>query len=284
MKTLMLKALVLAVLATGTAKAADVVAVLSGDSGPYKEALEGLKAVVGTVEAVTLPNAPKLDGAKVVVTFGSEAALKKYPDSVALVAALMPDPKILPKHGGSVTRVGLVAAPGVLAAKIKSLQGAAATLAVLDPAGAYGDYIAALKAVAPNAGLAISVKKVDSLSDLATKLPGLKGSAQALWMPPDPLFMNPKTFSLIAQFCRGAGIGMYAPMASLAKLGSLAGISPSFKAQGRAAGLAAQAYAGGGQAEAWVYADKVDFTANKTVAAELGVGAAALGKADSTVE
>ena len=196
---------------------------------------------------------------------------------------MLPDPKLKPKHGGSVTRVGLPPAPEVLAAKVKALQPGASTLAVLDP-GSYGDYLAALRGAASSQGLALQVKKVESMADLATKLPALKGAVQALWVPPDPLFMNPKTFGLLVAFCKGAGIGLYVPVAGLAKAGALAGVAPSFKQQGRAAGTAAQAYLGGGNAGDWVYSDKTEFIANKTSAAGLGIGAGALAKADSTVE
>jgi hypothetical protein len=259
--------------------AAEVVAVLSGNSGPYKEALEGLKAVVGDVSAVTLPEEPDLNGAKVVVTFGSEAALRSY-HGLPMVAALLPDPKVKLKHGGGLTRVGLAPAPGVLLAKVRALQSDANTLAALDPSGSYSEYLALLK----TAGMNVIVKKVDSEADLATKLPALKGAAQALWVPPDPMFMNPKTFGLIAQFCRNIGVGMYAPVAGLAKAGALAGLAPSFKAQGRAAGVAAQSYVAGAAPGEWVYSDKTDFIANKAVAHALGIGDAALAKADSTVE
>lgn len=263
--------------------AAQVAAVLSGDTGPYKEALEGLKSVVGEVDAAILPAMPDVAGAKVIVTFGSEAALKKYPASAVVVAALLPDPKLKPKHGGGVTRIGLPPAPEILAAKVKALQPGAATLAVLDP-GNYGEYLSALRSAASAVGLGLQVKKVESVADLATKLPGLKGSVQALWVPPDPLFMNPKTFGLLVAFCKGAGIGLYVPVASLAKAGALAGVAPSFKQQGQAAGNAASTYLAGGNAGEWVYSAKTEFIANKSVAAQLGVGAGALGKADSTVE
>lgn len=240
--------------------AADVVAVLSGDAPPYKEALEGLKAIVGTVESATLPALPDLKSAKVIVTFGSEAALKKYPASAALVAALLPDPKLKPSHGGSLTRVGIPPAPSVLIEKIKSVESGA--LAVLDP-GSYGDYVAALKAAGDAGGLSVQVKKVADVADLAAKLPGLKGTVKSLWLPPDALFMNPKTFGLVAGFCKASGISLIAPVPALAKAGAAAGIAPSFNQQGRAAGNAALAYQGGGNPGAWVYSDKVEFVVNK---------------------
>jgi len=132
--------------------------------------------------------------------------------------------------------------------------------------------------------LSVQIKKVKSVADLATKLPGLKGTVQALWVPPDPLFMNPKTFGLLVAFCKGAGIGLYVPVAGLAKAGALAGLAPSFKQQGRAAGTATQTYLNGGNAGEWIYSDKTEFIVNKTVATELGISAAALGNADSIVE
>jgi hypothetical protein len=237
-------------------RAADVVAVLSGDSGPYKEALDGLKAEIPDVEAATLPALPKLDGAKVVVSFGGEAALKKYPAGVALVAALLPDPKLKPGHGGNLTRVGIPPAPAVLIEKIKSV--ASGNLAVFD-SGNYGDYCNALKAAGAAAGMPVTVKKVEDMADLATKLPGLKGSAKALWIPPDPLFMNPKTFGLLVAFCKGSGIALIAPVPALAKAGAAAGVAPSFRQQGQAAATAAKAYAAGSDPGAWVYSEKVEF-------------------------
>lgn len=264
--------------------AAPVAVLLSGDSGPYKEALDGLKAVVGQdLSVATLPAMPDLGGAKVVVTFGGEAALKKFPAGLAQVAALLPDPNLKLKHGGSVTRIGLTAAPGLLLGRVKGLLPGASAMAVLDN-GNYSAYIAGLKDAGPGAGLGIQSKQVADMGALAGVLPGLKDSVKALWVPPDPLFMNPKTFGLLSQFCRSAGIGMVAPIAGLARAGALAGIAPSFRQQGQAAGSAALAYLGGGSLGTWVYADKTEFIVNKTVAKELGVSAGAVAKADSTVE
>lgn len=269
-----------AAIAAAPLRASTVVAVLSGDSAPYKEALEGLKAVVADVDSAILPALPNLGGAKVVVTFGGEAALKSYPSSLAMVAALLPDPKLKPRHGGSLSRVGIPPDPAVLAAKIRSIQ--SGTLAVFDP-GSYSEYVAQLKSAGSAAGLNVDVKKVSDVADLAARLPGLKDSAKSLWIPPDPLFMNPKTFGLLSGFCKSAGIALIAPVPGLARAGALAGIAPTFKQQGRAAGVAALAYQGGSNPGAWVYSDKTEFVVNKGVAAALGLNGAP-GKADSTVE
>jgi ABC-type uncharacterized transport system substrate-binding protein len=281
----MMKALIwilaLVALSTAPLRSGGVVAVLSADSGPYQEALEGLKTVLGDVPSATLPQLPAMGGVKVVVTFGSEAALKKYPDSAALVAALLPDPSLELPHGGSVTRVGLPPSPAVLIAKIKAMNPKLATLAVFNPNGAYSGYLGELKAAAAAEGLGLSVKNVASVADLGTQLPGLKGSVQGLWVPPDPLFMNRSTFGILAAFCQGGGIAFFAPVVGLAKAGAFAGVAPSFKQVGRAAGLAAAQYNAGSPAGDWVYSDRVETMANATVAGALGLGTP---KADSITQ
>jgi hypothetical protein len=242
--------------ATGALGAAEVVAVLSADSAPYKAALAGLQAKLGAVDSAVLPALPDLKDAKVIVSFGGEAALKGYPARAALVAALLPDPKLKPKHGGPLTRVGIPPDPTVLAEKIRSV--ASGTLAVLD-SGNYSDYIAAFKSAAAAVELTVQVEKVRDLADLALKLPGLKGKAKALWVPPDPLFMNPKTFGLLSGFCKAGDMALIAPLPALVKVGATAGIAPTFQQQGEAAGAAAKAYLAGGAPGDWVYSKDVEF-------------------------
>jgi hypothetical protein len=268
-----------ALLLAAPLRSGGVVAVLSADSGPYQEALDGLKSALGPVPSATLPALPDLAGAKVVVTFGSDAALRSYPSSVALVAALLPDPSLELPHGGSVTRVGLPPSPALLVAKLKAMDPKLATLAVFNPRGAYTGYLAELKAEAAAAGLGLQIKGVAGVADLGTLLPGLKGSVQGLWVPPDPLFMNRDTFGILAAFCRGGGIAFFAPVVGLARAGAFAGVAPSFKQVGRAAGLAAAAYNAGSPPGDWFYSDRVETMANSAVAGALGLPTP---KADST--
>jgi len=258
-------------LLTAPLRAGGVVAVLSADSGPYQEALEGLKTVLGPVPSAVLPALPDMAGARVVVTFGSDAALKSYPDSVALVAALLPDPSLELPHQGSVTRVGLPPAPAVLIAKLKAMDPKLSTLAVFNPNVAYTGYLAQLKAAAAAAGVGLQTKNAASVADLGTQLPGLKGAVEALWVPPDPLFMNRATFGILAAFCQGGGIAFFAPVVGLAKAGAFAGVAPSFKQVGHAAGLAAAAYNTGSPPGDWVFSDKVETMANAAVAGALGL-------------
>jgi putative tryptophan/tyrosine transport system substrate-binding protein len=271
-------------LAAASAQAGGIVAVLSSDTAPYKEALEGLKAAAGPVDSAVLPALPDVSGASVIVTFGGEAALKKYPAAAALVAALLPDPKLKPQHDGALTRVALLPDPAVLLGKIKALNPGVSSLAVFDVGGAYSDYLNNMKAAGAGIGIAVNIKRIDSIADLAGKLPGLKGTVQALWLPPDPLVMNQATFSLLSTFCSAAKIALVAPVAALARAGAFAGISPSFSDVGKAAGKAALAYTGGANPGELVYPSHVQTVLNTNVAALIGVNAAgAKAKADSVV-
>ena len=271
-------------LAAASAHAGGIVAVLSGDTAPYKQALEGLKAIAGPVDSAVLPALPNLAGASVIVTFGGEAALKKYPASAALVAALLPDPKLKPQHGGALTRVALLPDAAVLLGKIKALNPGVSSLAAFDVGGAYTDYLAGMKTAGGGIGIAVSVKRIDSLADLAGKLPAMNGTVQALWLPPDPLVMNQATFKLLSTFCSSAKIALVAPIAALAKAGAFAGISPSFNDVGKAAGKAALGYSGGSSPGDLVYPSHVETVLNTSVAALIGVNAAsAKSKADSVV-
>ena len=157
-------------------------------------------------------------------------------------------------------------------------------MAAFDVSGSYSEYLNTLKAAGTAAGLAISVKKIDAVSDLVGKLPGLKGTVQVLWLPPDPLIMNPQTFGLLNSFCVAAKIALIAPVAALARAGAFAGISPSFNAVGKAAGKAADAYSKGVNPGDLVYPSNIETVLNKVTAASIGVDAAEAGtKADSVV-
>ena len=265
------------------APSAGVVAVLSNGSPNCQEGLEGLKAALGDVPSATLPALPDLSGAKVVVTFGSEAALAHYPSSAALVAVMLGDPSLEIPHEGEVTRVGFPPAAAVLLAKIRALDPKARSLAVLDPAGHYKEYFSTLRAAAGPAGLTLKIVKVAGLADLAGVLPGLKGSSDALWLPPDILFMNPKVFGAIKDFCKAASIAFFAPDVRLARAGALAGVDASSRQIGQAAGAAAKAYGAGGKPGAWGEPEKAESTINKGAAAALGLSGS-VDKADDSVE
>jgi len=238
--------------------AASVVAVVGGSGGAYAEAVSGLKSVVSDLDVTTLPDNPRLKGAQVIVTFGSDAAQQSYPGSIPLVAAMLSNPDFEIDHAGSVTRVGFPPEAKILAAKIKAIAPATSVLVAIDPKGAYTDYLKELKSAAAGLGYSVDVRKVGGVSGLVALLPGLKGSAQAIYLPPDAMLMNSSVVGALIGFCSGAGIGLFVPVPGLEKAGALASVSASFREIGRAAGLAAQAYLQGAKPGDWVYPSRAD--------------------------
>ena len=274
-------------LASASAHATGVVAVLSGDAAPYKEALGRLE---GRGRRRGLPPRCRRCGPWPAPGWWSPSAARRLLrsptlSSLALVAsAYCRTPKLKPKHGGNVTRVGLLPDAAVLIAEAQGAgSGRQRPLAAFDVDNSYSEYLTALKAAGAAGGVAVTVKKIESLTDLVGKLPAMKGSVQALWLPPDPLIMNPKTFWLLGAFCSAAKIALIAPVAALARAGAFAGISPSFNAVGEAAGKAAQAYSDGSSPGALIYPAHIETVLHTDVAAAIGVGASAKSKADSVV-
>jgi ABC-type uncharacterized transport system substrate-binding protein len=251
--------------------AGSIVAVLSGNQVPYQEALEGLKtALGGTVDSAVLPDKPDLHQAKVVVTFGTQAALENYPNQIQIYA-LVPDESVHPGSSlGKPTRVEMLPEPEALAAHVLQLQPNLKTLAAINVNDGYTAFLGRLEAALAAKGVGLVRANVDSAGDLPAALRTAKDKAQGLWMPPEPLLLNLQNFNLATSFCGNFGIALYAPVASLAKLGALAGIAPGFKDVGAAAGKAAQARLAGGS-ESVVYPHRTVVALNTAAAAKAGV-------------
>ena len=251
--------------------ASSIVAVLSGNQVPYQEALEGLKATVGgQVDSAVLPDKPDLSQAKVVVTFGTQAAMENYPNQLQ-VYALVPDETARPGSSrGKPTRVEMLPQPEVLAEHVLQLQPNLKALAAINVNDGYTAFLDQLEAALAAKGVVLVRANVDGAGDLPAALRKAKDKAQGLWMPPEPLLLNLQNFNLAVTFCDSFGIALYAPVASLAKIGALAGIAPGFKDVGSAAGKAAQARLAGGGDEV-VYPHRTVVALNTDTAAKAGI-------------
>ena len=266
--------LALALLLGGTflvprAAEAKVVVVLSAELAPYQDALAGLKESVPDATSVLLKDGQAdVGAADVVVALGGQAALADYPSKAGLVVAMVADPKVKPsrKH----TRVTMLSDANVLFSKIKAIQPGISKLAAFGVESSYDGFLKALGAAAAANGAALVTKKVNKIDDLVGALRGMNG-AEALWIPPDPLLVNPDTFKLMSGFCTAGKVGLYAPATGLAKFGALAGVAPSFKEIGRAAGRAAASLEGGSDPGASVDPSKSEVMINATTAKAIGL-------------
>ena len=167
---------------------------------------------------------------------GPWAAWRPYPDSARLVVAMVADAKLKPAHAN--VRISMLPQATSLFAKMKALQPSLSSIAAFGVENSYDGYLRELGEAAKAGGVNLEIHKVNKVADLIAALRAIQGQDQALWIAPDPGVLNTRreTFKLMNQFCLANKIGLYAPAASLAKTGALAGVAPNFKEIGRAAG------------------------------------------------
>jgi ABC-type uncharacterized transport system substrate-binding protein len=257
---------------------AKVVVVMSAELGPYQEALTGAKEVLAEPpEVVVLKDGKAAVGdASVVVALGGQAALAEYPPGIALVYAMVPDPKVKPSGHSKVCRIGMLPDAMNLFAKIKAIQPELSSLAALGVGDSYDAYLKDLAAAATAGGVHLVVKRVNKVPDLVAALRSIKESAQGFWVPPDTMLMNPEAFKLMTDFALGSKLALYAPATSLAKMGALAGIAPSFKEVGRCAAAAANTFSQGQNPGPSLSPKKSDVAINAGTAKALGLSPSAV--------
>lgn len=250
--------------------AATIAVVLSDAQPSTLDALRGVRQIVPSARALALTaTASDLKDCGVVVALGPRAAGQAYPGGPKLVAALVMDPSlVLP--GDSVLVSSLPDAFSLLST-VRGLTADLQVLAVLAPSGLYQSYVHYLEAAGKVTGVRIMPRSADSQSDLVAALRGMKGKAQALWLAPAPLLLDQRNFQFVAEFCRGTGIGLFAPVPELAEAGALAGIAPSALDLGRAAGSAAKDLAAGKSVNRTLSVDQSKVMISARVAAALGL-------------
>jgi hypothetical protein len=242
------------------------VVVLSADLGPYQEAFEGVKELIPDAQSVTLKDGKAdVGSADAVIALGGQAALATYPDSSALVVAMVADSKVKPAR--PYIRVSMLPEASVLFSKMKAIQPGITSIAAFGVADSYDAYLKELGVAAQGAGVRLITRKVNQVADLVAALRAIQGQAQALWIAPDPVLISQATFKLMNDFCLANKIGLYAPAASLANTGALAGVAPTFKDIGRAAAKAASS----GNASGNVSSNRCEIMVNAATASALGL-------------
>lgn len=271
--------------AAGSARGQEAAVVLSAQTRPYQEALEGFREAFGTAAAsFALPEAPRFAAeTRVVVTFGGKALRSRLPGRATLIYALAPGSVVGPQeHEGPRVGVAMVPDPAFLLSRLKALQPGLRRLAVLWSSEAYAPYLRGLEEAARPLGLEITPSRVKTPGELPKSLRGLLGRADALWLPPDPLLLNAENFTALRDFSRANRLPLYAPTESLLELGGAAAVSIGFREMGRAAGLAARKAAAGEAVEGVVVPARAETVVAQGEAARSGLSLspAELGKAD----
>ena len=243
-----LAVLAAAILAARASAAPQIQAVLSADTKPYQEAWEGFRSEAGETAAMDVVGVPDTDGsfesARVIVAFGSKAALKEYRTGRKLIIAMAPS--VSTRGRGEVLRVAMTPSPRALLSSLRALQPGLKSLAVIWKSEFYGEqYLPLLREAGKAIGIEIKSVEVGDEGDIPDLMRSLYGRADALWLPPDPLVISEANFLLFRDFSLSNRVPLYVPIPSLAERGATASVGVGFRAIGRAAGrVAKQALAG----------------------------------------
>lgn len=266
-------AALLAALPPRPASAQEVVAVLSSDLRPYREAYQALQDSLGRRVPV-LPLGEEVrppPSAKVVVAFGGKAALARYPPRVALVYAVAPGIDVSPSDRGGVSvKVPMEPEPSVLLGALRRLKPGLKRLGVPWSSDGVAPTIESLKKAGRELSIQVDAPRLEDPAELPARLRELRTTADALWIPPDPALINARDFATIRQFCRDNGIPFFAPTQGLVEQGADASVSVGYAEIGRAAAGAARTHLDGGSLPVDVYAARPEIGVSASAAKRLG--------------
>ena len=236
--------------ASASASGPTVQAVLSADTRPYQDMWNGFREELGDAAAMSVVDAKDDDasfpGARVVVTFGTKAALKEHPAGVTLIIAMAPSVEGRRRVKGVAPHVMMTPSPQILIARLRAMQPGLKRLAVVWKSEFYGaQYVSMLAEAGKAIGVEIVSVEIGEQSDIPDQLRSIYGRIDAIWVPPDALVLNESIFLLFRDFSLSNRVPLYVPIPSLVERGATASVSVSFRDLGRSsARLAEQALAG----------------------------------------
>jgi putative tryptophan/tyrosine transport system substrate-binding protein len=269
-----LAALAVAVLAAG-ASGQSVRAVLSADSRPYQDMWEGFREELGRDAAVSVAGAPgsgDVGPARVVVTFGTGAALQEYPGSVKVIMAMAPSVEGRRRGKGLAPHIAMTPDPRILLSNLRMLQPGLKRLALVWKSEFYGaQYLTLLRDAGKGAGVEITSVEIGDAADIPDQLRALYGRVDAIWMPPDALVMSESTFLVFRDYSLSNRIPLYVPIPSLADHGATASVGVSFRDLGRAAARRAKQALDGDEQTELSFAEPAETVLNLGSATKVGL-------------
>lgn len=261
----------------GVGSAQEVMAVLSSDVGPYREALEGFRESLGqTFSSVKLTEEnPKITPeVRVIVAFGGKAAQLHYPDRIVLIYCLAPGTRLglgIKDRRGLSIEVKMLPQATTILSKLKEIQPDLKRLAVLWSSKSEEEEQQEMLKASPPLGIEIISEKLNDAEELPQHLRALYGRADGFFMLPDPILINARNLLLLKDFSWSNHIPFYVPTAGLVDQGAVASVSSSFREIGRVTGLAARNAVNGLPLQEIVYPEKVDITLNTKAAGNVGL-------------
>lgn len=257
--------------------------------GPYQSAFDAFAAAFGRpYTTVRLPQRPSSGGTppRVVVAFGSEAALESYPSGAVLIVCVAPGVTERLAHRGRVVYLSIKPMPEKLLTEVKRVQPGLKRLAVLSRGREAKSYLAALQRAGAARGVEIVQPRVGAPEDLPDALRTLlPRKADAIWLAPDPSLVTPENFQTILQFSQDNRLPFYAPTRGLAVAGASAAVSIPPEETGRVAADLARRTLDGEKIPERVYLERIKVTVNPSSAKKSGleIPSGALGPADEVL-
>jgi hypothetical protein len=253
----------------------DVVAVLSADLAPYREALGGLQEVLNR----PVPLIPMTEGnprlsleTRVVIAFGGKAAQREYPDRVVLIYGMAPGTTLgLKDRKGLSIEVNILPRAETVLVRLKEIHPGLKRLAVLWSSKSVEDYLQEVRKASASIGIEILSERLDGPADLPNRLRSLFGKSDALWLLPDPVLVNAQNVSILKEYSWSNRIPFYAPTAGFVKQGATASVSSSFREIGRIAGMTAKRGLSGDWTQGMVYPETAEVTINLEAAIHAGL-------------
>lgn len=269
----------------GMVAAEPAVAIFSSETGPYQEALLGLQEELKEdVRPFFLARGepPIPPGTRVVLAFGSKAAMRQYPDRITLICAMVPGGVIQAKN---LVKIEMEPDHSILLKTLKELDPKLKSMGVLWASPRFKSYISELRAAAETFGITIEDASLERDEELPDVLRRLHGRIGALWLLPDPLLVNAKLLPIFVQFSHSNKVPLFVPTAGLLDQGATASLGPSFREMGRQAGIAARKALLNQRQEDEVYPANIEIAINKAASARVGlqIPESVLRKADKVV-
>jgi hypothetical protein len=271
-------------------QAQEVIVVLSSQLAPYTEAYAGFLDSLGrsaetvsmTASGVEIPTETR-----VVATFGTRAALVSYPETMALVHCMAPGASMASAlRSAKTARVHLLPPPSLILETLSRLQPGLQRLGILQVLRMPTRFISDMRLAAEDRGMEIFNEHLESAEELPEHLRALmKRDIDALWLPPDPLLINPQSIAVIREFSWSNDIPFYAPTSGLAESGATASVAPSFRQIGVAAAIEVRRILAGDRIQQDVYPSQIEITVNEASAEQAGLSLApaALKAADEII-
>jgi len=262
----------LALLARAPARGSDIVAVLSSDSPHYRQAFEGFQEAWGSPVPHFLLGKGEIEvapTARVVVAFGSKAALQAWPSDKHLMVCLAPAART--GREGGILVVDILPEPQRLLERIKTVLPSVRTLRILWTSETQRESVDEISAAAALLGLTVHAERLSSADALPEALRALQGRADALLLMPDPLLVNAMAFAVLKEYSKAARVPFLAPTEGLAEKGATATFAAPFREIGRAAASALKSHLSRQVIRPRVHSDIVTVTVGAGAAADAGL-------------